>query len=98
MLGRQAGRSLIKFIPADGHRLGGRRRAGGRLDVSPWARRSATTTGPSCKGHVPNTEDLKRYYNDQLDAGRGGLEAAAPPSDGDGGVMSRWRLVVVARC
>jgi uncharacterized protein (DUF697 family) len=67
LLGREAGRSLIKVIPGLGTVLGSV--AGGAL-----AGASTFALGKSfcyyyravLEGHVPNTDDLRRYYKEQL--------------------------------
>jgi uncharacterized protein (DUF697 family) len=66
--GREAGRSHIKVIPGIGTVLGSV--TGGAL-----AGASTFALGRSfcyyyravLEGHVPKTEDLRRYYKDQLD-------------------------------
>jgi uncharacterized protein (DUF697 family) len=68
MLGREAGRSLIKFIPGVGMFLGSV--AGGAL-----AGASTLALGKAfcyyyravLEGHIPSTHDLRRYYKDQFD-------------------------------
>jgi uncharacterized protein (DUF697 family) len=67
LLGREAGRTLIKVIPGLGTVLGSV--AGGAL-----AGASTFALGKAfcyyyravLEGHVPSTEDLRRYYKDQL--------------------------------
>jgi uncharacterized protein (DUF697 family) len=68
MLGREAGRSLIKVIPGLGSVVGSV--AGGVL-----AGASTFALGKAfcyyyravLEGHVPSTADLRRYYKVQLD-------------------------------
>jgi uncharacterized protein (DUF697 family) len=68
LLGREAGRSLIKVIPGLGTVIGSV--AGGAL-----AGASTFALGKAfcyyyravLEGHVPNTEDLRRYYKEQFD-------------------------------
>ncbi len=67
LLGRQAGRTLIKVIPGLGTIIGSV--AGGALAAA-----STYALGKAfcyyyqavLEGHVPNTQDLKKYYNAQL--------------------------------
>jgi uncharacterized protein (DUF697 family) len=66
LLGREAGRSLIKVIPGLGTVLGSV--AGGALaGASTFALGKAFCFYYSAvlEGHVPTTEDLRRYYKDQ---------------------------------
>jgi uncharacterized protein (DUF697 family) len=68
LLGRQAGRSLVKVIPGLGSVLGSV--AGGILaGASTFALGKAFCYYYSAvlEGHVPSTEDLRRYYKVQLD-------------------------------
>ena len=68
LLGRQAGRTLIKVIPGLGTIIGSV--AGGALAAA-----STYALGKAfcyyyqavLEGHVPNTQDLKKYYNAQLE-------------------------------
>jgi uncharacterized protein (DUF697 family) len=67
LLGRQAGRSLIKVIPGVGSVLGSV--AGGALAAA-----STYALGKAfcyyyravLEGHVPSTADLRRYYHQEL--------------------------------
>jgi len=80
LLGRQAGRSLIKVIPGLGTIIGSV--AGGVLAAA-----STYALGKAfcyyyqavLQGHVPNTQDLKKYYNVQLEQAEEAWKRLHPP-------------------
>ena len=81
LLGRQAGRSLIKVIPGIGSVLGSV--AGGALAAA-----STYALGKAfcyyyravLQGHVPNTEDLRRYYRAELNQAEDAWKKLHPES------------------
>ena len=80
LLGRQAGRTLIKVIPGLGTIIGSV--AGGALAAA-----STYALGKAfcyyyqavLEGHVPNAKDLKKYYNAQLEQAEDAWKRLHPP-------------------
>jgi uncharacterized protein (DUF697 family) len=81
LLSRQAGRELIKVIPGLGTVIGSM--AGGALAAA-----STFALGKAfcyyyravLEGHVPDPEDLRRYYKDQLDEAETAWKKLHPPA------------------